>query len=68
MFNRLIIKTRGVIIEYISDYNRVRDMFRIMQSPHSRANDRAEGFGGNANMEWLNTLDLLPGITNYQTV
>ena len=32
-FNRLIIKMRGVIIEDIQDYNRVHEMFSILQTP-----------------------------------
>ncbi len=59
---------RGVVIEDISDYNRVHEMFSILQTPHARSNERAEGFGGNADIKHLNTEALLPGITNFQTV
>ena len=59
---------RGVVIEDISDDNRVHEMFSILQTPHARSNERAEGFGGNVDIKHLNTEGLLPGITNFQTV
>ncbi len=58
----------GVVIEDIQDYNRVHEMFSILQTPHARSNERAEGFGGNDDIEKLNTPTLLSGITNFQTV
>ena len=59
---------RGVIIEDINDYNRVHEMFSILQTPAARANERAEGFGGNVDLKFLNNEQLLPGIRNFQTV
>ncbi len=67
-FHRVIIKLRGVIIEDIQDYARVHEMFSILQTPHARTNERAEGFGGNVEIKHLNTEALLPGFRNYQTV
>jgi hypothetical protein len=39
---------RGTIIEDIDNFNRVSEMFHILQSPQSRLNDSIEGFGYNA--------------------
>ena len=59
---------RWVVIEDIQDYNRVHEMFNILQTKGARANDRTEGFGYNQDIDELNTEALLPGITSYQTV
>jgi hypothetical protein len=67
-FRRLRVTMRGVVIEDIQDYNRVHEMFNILQTKGARANDRTEGFGYNQDIEELDTSGLLPGITNYQTV
>ena len=67
-FRRLRITMRGVVIEDIQDYNRVHEMFNILQTVGARANDRAEGFGNNVDIHHLNTVALLPGILNQQTV
>ncbi len=67
-FRRLRITMRGVVIEDIQDYNRVHEMFNILQTVGARANDRAEGFGNNVDINHLNTVALLPGILNQQTV
>jgi hypothetical protein len=66
-FRRLIIKMRGVLLEDIFDYNRVHEMFNILQSSNSRSNDRGEGFGMD-NVKDLNTVAKFPGIANFQTV
>ena len=44
-FRRLRIAVRGTIIEDIDNFNRVSEMFHILQSPQSRYNDAVEGFG-----------------------
>ena len=67
-FRRLRITMRGVVIEDIADYNRVHEMFNILQTKGARENDRAESFGYNAEIKDLNTPALLPGISNFQTV
>ena len=68
-FRRLRISVRGQIIEDIDNYNRVSEMFHILQTKHSRANDMIEEFGYNDDISKLNTVALLPGIgTNSQTV
>ncbi len=67
-FRRLRITMRGVVIEDIQDYNRVHEMFNILQTVGARANDRAEGFGNNADINQLDTVARLPGILNQQTV
>jgi hypothetical protein len=61
-FRRLRISVRGQIIEDIDNYNRVSEMFHILQTPHSRENDAIEEFGYNANIENLGTVAQLPGI------
>ena len=43
-FRRLRIGVRGTIIEDVDSFNRVTEMFRILQSPHARYNDSVEGF------------------------
>ncbi len=67
-FRRLRISVRGQIIEDIDNYNRVCELFHILQTPASRENDAIEQFGYNKDISDLNTEALLPGITNYQTV
>ena len=67
-FRRLRIAVRGQIIEDIDNFNRVSELFHILQSNHSRINDAGEEFGYNADIAHLNTLLLLPGITTSQTV
>ena len=67
-FRRLRVTMRGVVIEDISDYNRVHEMFNVLQTTGARANDRAEGFGGHLDIKSLNTVALLPGIDTLQTV
>ena len=67
-FRRLRITMRGVVIEDSADYNRVHEMFNILQAKGARENDRAESFGYNAGIEELSTPALLPGITSFQTV
>jgi hypothetical protein len=67
-FRRLRITMRGVVIEDIADYNRVHEMFNILQTVGARANDRAEGFGNNADINKLDSVALLPGIDSFQTV
>jgi hypothetical protein len=67
-FRRLRISVRGQIIEDIDNYNRVHELFHIMQSEHSRRNDSIEGFGYQSELKELNTAALLPGITQSQTV
>ena len=67
-FRRLRIAVRGQIIEDIDNFNRVSELFHILQSRDSRYNDAGEEFGYNADISQLNTLLLLPGITTSQTV
>ena len=69
-FRRLRISVRGQIIEDIDNYNRVSEMFHILQTRHSRSNDMIEEFGYNSDIWNLNTVALLPGIstTASQTV
>ncbi len=67
-FRRLRISVRGQIIEDIDNYNRVCELFHILQTPASRENDAIEQFGYNKDIADLSTTTLLPGITNYQTV
>ena len=67
-FRRLRIAVRGQIIEDIDNYNRVSELFHILQSPQSRLNDDAEAFGYGDDITKLHDQNLLPGIENKQTV
>jgi hypothetical protein len=68
-FRRLRISVRGQIKEDIDNYNRVSEMFHILQTSHSRVNDSMEEFGYNNNIEGLYNVALLPGIgTTSQAV
>ena len=62
-FRRLRIAIRGQVIEDIDNFNRVSELFHILQSSDSRYNDGGEEFGYNADITKLNTLALLPGFT-----
>ena len=64
-FRRLRITMRGVVIEDIADYNRVHEMFNILQTKGARSNDMAEGFGNNADFNLLDTAARLPGIDSH---
>jgi len=44
-FNRLRISARGQVLEDIDNFNRVSEMFHILQTPASRVNDAIEAFG-----------------------
>ncbi len=44
-FRRLRVTMRGVVIEDIADYNRVHEMFSVLQTSGARLNDSAEGLG-----------------------
>jgi hypothetical protein len=59
---RLRISVRVQIIEDIDTYNRVSEMFHILQTKHSRANDMIEEFGYNNDIWTLNNEAKLPGI------
>lgn len=67
-FRRLRIAVRGQIIEDIDNYNRVCELFQILQPEESSANDSVEGFGYNASIRYLATDALLPGFSTSQTV
>ena len=44
-FRRLRITANGALVEDISDYNRVHQMFEVLTSEQNRDNDSIEGFG-----------------------
>ena len=67
-FRRLRIAVRGQIIEDIDNFNRVSELFHILQSNHSRFNDAGEEFGYNGDISQLNGVALLPGSATSQTV
>jgi len=67
-FRRLRISVRGQIIEDIDNFNRVSEMFHLLQTPASRLNDSIEGFGYNDALVNLDTTTSLPGFNSYQTV
>ena len=67
-FRRLRVSVRGQIIEDTDNYNRVCELFHILQAPASRENDSIEQFGYSKDTSELNSTTLLPGITNYQTI
>jgi len=43
-------------------------MFNILQTEGARANDGAEGFGGDRDIKDLGSTALLPGVDTFQTV
>ena len=59
-FRRLRITMLGVVIEDISDYARVHEMFDIHSTPQARKNAQAEGFGYDRPVVELGTVALLP--------
>lgn len=61
-FRRFRISIRGQIIEDIDNYNRVSELFHLLQTPAARLNDAIEGFGYQDKIENLNTAAKLPGI------
>jgi len=67
-FRRLRVMIRGQIIEDIDNFNRVSELFHILQSPTSRLNDSIEGFGYDDDISMLNNTTKLPGILTSQTV
>jgi hypothetical protein len=68
-FRRLRISVRGQIIEDIDNYNRVSEMFHILQTKHSRGNDMIEEFGYNLDVSAMTNVALFPGIgATSQTV
>jgi hypothetical protein len=56
------------VIQDPTDYNRVHEMFDVLQSSKSRLKTQAEGFGLSRDMQYLDTLTTLSGITSYQPV
>jgi len=66
-FRRLRLSVRGQIIEDIDNFNRVSEMFHLLQSPASRENDSIEGFG-TGDVSRLNSFARFPGIATKQTV
>jgi len=52
----------GQILEDISDYNRVHEMFSILRAKHSRENEAAEGFGELFDDAEFNELNVLPNV------
>jgi hypothetical protein len=67
-FRRLRIIAGGTIIEDIDQFNRVSELFHILQSPQSRVNDSMEGFGHNHKLMEMNSPDKFQGFDSYQTV
>jgi len=45
-FRRVRILAGGQILEDMDDYNRIHEIFHVMQDPWNRLNDDIEGFGG----------------------
>ena len=54
-FKRMRVLCNGAVVEDIDDYNRVHEMFSMLQPRETRRNDGVEGFGS----EW--------DIADYQT-
>ena len=67
-FRRLHITMRAVVIEDISDYARVHEMFDTLSTPQAQKNAQAEGFGYDRPVQELGNLELLPGIHRFQAV
>jgi hypothetical protein len=69
----LRISANGAMLEDISDYNRIHQMFEMLTSSHNRDNGDIEGFGYRSDTvapKDHHTLDTLPGIAqgSHQTV
>ena len=69
-FRRLRISVRGQIIPDIQDSNMVSHMFNSLENPQTRLNDMCEGFGYFGDINVLDAIVQLPGISrdSYQTV
>ena len=68
-FNRLRVSARGQVLEDIDNFNRVSEMFHILQSPASRVNDAIEAFG--VDPYWhpgTLSADTAKGFTDMQTI
>jgi len=61
-FKRVRVLAGGQILEDISDYNRVHEMFSILRAKHSRENEAAEGFGELFDDAEFNELNVLPNV------
>ena len=44
-FRRVRILAGGQILEDMDEYNRIHEMFHMLQAPETRSNDNMEGFG-----------------------
>ena len=58
-FKRVRLVAGGQILEDISDYNRVHEMFSILRAKHSRENEAAEGFGSLFDDDEFTKLDVV---------
>ena len=74
-FRRLRITANGALVEDVSDYNRVHQMFEVLTSVHNRDNDDIEGFGYRSDtvapgVAHTDATGTLPGIAgqSHQTV
>ncbi len=65
-FRRLRISVRGQIIEDVDNYNRVSELFHILQSKQSRNNDSAEEFGYEGDIWGLDTTIKLPALQTHK--
>ena len=61
-FKRVRVLAGGQILEDISDYNRVHEMFSILRAKHSRDNEAAEGFGVFFDDDEFGKLDVMPDV------
>lgn len=61
-FKRLVISCRGVILEDISDFNAVSEMFYLLNGGDSNKNNSVEEFGYTNNVKDRSTLATYPGI------
>ena len=62
-FKRLVISCRGVIMEDISDFNAVSEMFYLLNGGDSNKNNSVEEFGYTNNVKDRSTVAAYPGIT-----
>jgi len=69
-FRRLRISAGGALLEDISDYNKVHQMFEVLTSVHNRDNDDIEGFGHRSDTVvpgTAHTTVTLPGIAGQSS-
>ena len=66
-FSRMRILCGGQVVEDVSEYNRVHEMFKTLKAKDAKTNDEAEAFGNNWNYDTTMTTNILSGISAGQS-